>query len=122
MNGVIDWNTMFDTWREQFRKEHGFYPEDDPSLARKGLSPKERLAEHMRAAEWGAKFAAKEGRPPNRWKWENQWYKRVYGFDPREIRKFIAPRPRGRSVPRPPRYSLPTIRREPVAIIPRFGF
>ena len=113
MAGNINWtDEFFLNWREQFRNEHGYYPEDDPNLAEKGLSPKQRLREHMRAAEWGAQFAAKEGRPPTQWEWENQWYKRQYGFDPREIWRFV-----GSGRPRPPRRREP----EPFVVIPKFG-
>lgn len=83
---ALNWKEIFDDWREQFKAEHGFYPEEDPELRKKGFTKEESLAEHMSAAEWGAKFAAKEGRPPNEWEWKARWYKRYEGGIPWHMR------------------------------------
>ena len=40
-------------WLGAFYREHGFYPNEDPSLLDKGFSPDQALQEHLYAMQWG---------------------------------------------------------------------
>ena len=51
-------------WLEAFKREHGYYPNEDKDLLGKGMSPEEAMQEHMRAKSWGEDFAQATGRSP----------------------------------------------------------
>lgn len=72
---TINWDegTLLN-WYDQFIKEHGYAPDEDPNLLAKGFSPEQAVAEHMRAAEFGVGFQEMTGRPPTVDDYEYNWY------------------------------------------------
>lgn len=75
MAANINWdeNTLVN-WYDQFIREHGYAPDEDPNLLAKGFSPEQAVAEHMRAAEFGVGFQEMYGRPPTVEDYEYNWY------------------------------------------------
>lgn len=64
------------SWYDAFVREHGYGPDEDPNLLKLGYSPAEAISEHMRAAEFGAKFPEMYGRPPTEDDYRYYWFER----------------------------------------------
>ena len=61
-------------WREAFKQEHGYYPEEDPNLRAKGFTPEQAAAEHDQVRNWSQGLGAE----PTRRDFEDYWRQR-YG-------------------------------------------
>lgn len=93
----------YNAWREAFRRDHGFYPEEDPNLAEKGFSQEQALAEHLQVLNWAQNL----GKPAVQEDYERYWNDR-YGGPPLAAGRGGRPSPSPSPGPSPsPRPSFP---------------
>lgn len=68
-------------WAKAFKDEHGYLPDEDPDLLRKGMSGGQAIAEHLKAKEWSEDFARGRGRPPTEAEYRHDQPRRYYDVD-----------------------------------------